>query len=411
MKIWKRIILLIVAGLTCAYAHAQEHRIEADIIFRQSQSVIDKDFANNTEQLAKITHLLDSMRHDERIEIRSIEFCGAASPEGSSTINKRLSNARLKALENFVRSHADEEIPEELIIRNDHYIPWATLAEQVAESDAWYKDEVLEIINTPVGETTDAAGNPVDGRIPLLREIEDGAAWREMFQLYFAEMRNAYMVMVTYVRHPNVTTRSIALHEQRPFPPTDIVTEYPAPTKPYPRHLYIKTNGIGWLMAVTNVAVEADFAKKWSFQLPIYYSAYNYFTSTIKFRTFTIQPEIRYWFADNVNDKFFLGAHFGLSYYNFAIEGKYRIQDKDGETPALGGGLSVGYRMPISKNGRWKMEFSLGAGVYTLKYDKFFNTDRTSDGELSHTINKTWFGLDHAAVSFSYMFNLNKKNR
>ena len=164
-------------------------------------------------------------------------------------------------------------------------------------------------------------------------------------------------------------------------------------------------------MSVANVAVEVDFAKHWSAQLPIYYSGVNYFTQTLKFRTFCIQPEVRYWFSGNMNDKFFLGAHAGMAYYNYALDGQYRIQDKDGKRPALGGGLSIGYRLPISKNGRLKMEFTVGGGVYSLKYDKFYNTQSTSQGEKAETIDKIWYGVDHAAISFSYMFNLKRKNK
>ncbi len=37
----------------------------------------------------------------------------------------------------------------------------------------------------------------------------------------------------------------------------------------------------------------------------------------------------------------------GLAYYNFAFNGKYRYQDHLRQTPALGGGLSIGYRLPL----------------------------------------------------------------
>ena len=55
-------------------------------------------------------------------------------------------------------------------------------------------------------------------------------------------------------------------------------------------------------------------------------SDWNYFKETIKFRTLAIMPESRYWISEN-NDGFFAGAHFGLAYYNFAFNGKYRYQD------------------------------------------------------------------------------------
>lgn len=170
----------------------------------------------------------------------------------------------------------------------------------------------------------------------------------------------------------------------------------------------MKTNAIGLGMAIANVAAEVDLAKHWSFTLPVYYSAWDYFKSTIKFRTFALQPEFRYWLSEE-NDGFFGGVHFGLAYYNFAFDGDYRYQDHNRETPAIGGGVSIGYRLPISKNNRWKVEFSLGAGVYSRHYDKFHNTPRTKDGLMIESIKKTYWGIDQAAVSFSYSFDLKKK--
>lgn len=65
--------------------------------------------------------------------------------------------------------------------------------------------------------------------------------------------------------------------------------------------------------------------------------------------------------------------------------------------------------MPISKDNRWRMEFSLGAGVYPLHYDVFHNTKKTKDGLMTETIKKTYWGIDQAAISFLYTFDLKKK--
>lgn len=176
------------------------------------------------------------------------------------------------------------------------------------------------------------------------------------------------------------------------------------------RHLHLKTNMLGLGLAIANVAVEVDLARQWSFTLPVYYSAWDYFKSTTKFRTLAFQPEFRYWpWAAERNDGFFTGAHFGLAYYNIATNGKYRYQDHLRKTPAIGGGVSVGYRLPIDRCNRWRIEFSVGAGVYSLHYDKFHNTSPTKEGLMINSEKKTYLGIDQAAISFSYTFNLNRK--
>ena len=175
-----------------------------------------------------------------------------------------------------------------------------------------------------------------------------------------------------------------------------------------PRHIYVKTNllGLGALMA--NAAVEVDFAKHWSVQLPIYFSAWDYFVEGYKFRIAAIQPEVRFWPSRKSNDKFFIGAHGGFGHYNFAFGGEHRYQDKGCNTPALGGGLSVGVRFPLCKSGRWKMEFSVGAGAYSLNYDTYYNVP---NGGLLATDKKTYIGLDQANLSLAYTFNLNNKRK
>ena len=145
-----------------------------------------------------------------------------------------------------------------------------------------------------------------------------------MNRLFFGQMRNAYAVIVTYkkaippVPEP-VTIPDTALLVPEPVvetveivPDTVAVTEPVIPeAKEWMRRLHLKTNTLGWGLAIVNVAVEVDLAKHWSLTLPVYYSAWDYFKSTVKFRTFAIQPEFRYWFSER-NDGFFAGAHFGL---------------------------------------------------------------------------------------------------
>jgi hypothetical protein len=172
--------------------------------------------------------------------------------------------------------------------------------------------------------------------------------------------------------------------------------------------LSLKTNLIGLGLGISNIGIEADLAKHWSLAIPIYYSAWNYFSPTIKFRTLGVQPEVRYWFKEN-NTGLFLGAHLGVASYNIATDGLTRFQDHNGKSPAWGGGISVGYRMPLSKkHPNWKVEFTVGAGAYALYYDKFYNLE---DGRLFDSRRRTYFGVDNAAINISYRFNLNKRKR
>lgn len=419
MWINKCYIILILTLLGGSVAYSQENRSEIFVDFRVNSTQIDPAYGNNAERLQEITTVLQGILNDTTVDVLQLSFCGTASPEGSYQLNKRLAQGRLEALENMVRSKV--AVPDSIITRNSEYIPWNYLATMVEESDISHKAEILGILKGESEIVDYHSGQHIDSRILKLKELDNGKVWQEMNRRFFSRMRNACVVFVTFkhVPQPPVVIPEPVIEEvEAPIDTVEIIEPAPVIVDTVPdsapiveeweRKLYVKTNALGLGLAIANAAVEIDLCKHWSFNLPVYYSAWDYFSETIKFRTLAVQPEIRYWFSEKnlCNDGWYLGAHFGLAYYNIATDGEYRTQDHDGTSPALGGGLAVGYRMPISRNNRWKMEFSIGAGAYKLHHDKFRNYH---NGLLVYTEKKTYIGIDQASVSFSYTFDLKRK--
>ena len=418
MCIKKYCITLILLLFGVGIAHSQESRTEICVDFRVNSTVIDSAYSDNAARMQEIIEFLRNIRQDSTINIVEISFCGAASPEGSDQLNRKLARGRLTALERLVRKEVD--IPDSLITRNDSYIPWDYLKSQIEDSGLIHKDEVISILEEESLLVDYHHPNThIDNCIVKLKRLDNGKVWQQMNKLFFKRMRNACAIFVTYKQElPPVQEPVIVPDTIKEEPIVEVVEIVPdttaivAPVVPdveeWTRRLHVKTNAIGLGMGIANVAAEIDLTKHWSFTLPVYYSARDYFKTKIKFRTFSVQPEFRYWLSEN-NDGFFAGAHFGLAYYNFAFDGDYRYQDHNRETPSIGGGVSVGYRLPVSRNNRWWVEFSLGAGVYSRHYDKFHNTPNTKDGLMIESIKKTYWGIDQAAVSFSYSFDLKKK--
>ena len=412
MCIKKYCILLILLLLGIGIAHSQENRTEISVDFRVNSTVIDFAYSGNIDRIQEIIDFLRAIRQDSTVNIVEVSFCGAASPEGSAQQNRRLARSRLEALEKIIRREVD--IPDSLITRNDNYIPWDYLKSQIEGSDLVSKDKVIAILEEEA-RLVDYyyPYTHIDNRIVKLKALDGGVVWQQMNSLFFEQMRNASVVFVTHkkelppVKEPEAETEAVAVAETAPDTAATAAPIAPE-VEEWAHKLHLKTNAIGLGMGIANVAVEIDMARHWSFALPVYYSAWDYFKQTVKFRTFAVQPEFRYWLSDE-NDGFFAGAHFGLAYYNLAIDGDYRYQDHNRETPAIGGGVSIGYRLPISKNNRWRVEFSVGAGAYTIHYDKFHNTPDTKDGLLIESNKNTYWGIDQAAVSFSYSFDLKKK--
>lgn len=429
------LVVLAFAGQSVLHAqNSSECRVEFSVAFRQSYSIIDPAFRNNAKNLDDIVAFIAEKSRDTSLVLKSVEFVGTSSPEGYIEANERLAVKRATSLEHFIRERIS--IPDSIVSVNT-YTHWEALVDAVQSSDLSNKKAVLDILNQQQSRVVYSRTQSEDGRIVQLRNMDAGATWYTIKKRFLGTMRNAAAVFVTYYKHetpagegegailpPQTAEQPIEnkveppVEPEQPVQPETVEPAQPVPpvqpTEPqkpaqedWTRHIHVKTNAVGWALSSANAAVEIDLAKHWSFALPIYYSGVDYFKANLKFRIFAIQPEFRYWFKPD-NKGWFVGGHFGMAYYNFAVQGKWRIQDRNGNTPALGGGISAGYRMPISRNGRWNVEFSLGAGVYNADYDKFYNKH---NGKLGENIHKTFVGIDNVGVSFTYMFDLKKRNK
>ena len=166
----------------------------------------------------------------------------------------------------------------------------------------------------------------------------------------------------------------------------------------FPVRNYLRTNLIDDALAIPNITWELDLSTRTSVAVTMGLSYWNYFKGTIKLREYKLVPEFRYWF--NQSRKWYVEAHLGVVYFNFATGGDYRYQDRNGKTPALGGGIGGGFRLDLGSS-PFSLEFGLGVGVYDVRYDKFKNFFR---GPLVSTHHMTYIGLDKVGVSLVYKF-------
>ena len=408
--------ILILMLMRVGVAYSQEIRTEICIDFRVSSDVIDPAYSDNAARIKETIDFLKSIREDKTVNLIEVSFCGAASPEGSDQLNRRLARGRLSALERLVRKEV--HIPDSLITRNDSYIPWENLKSQIEASELECKNEVIAILEEESKLVNYHQPNThIDNRIVKIRQLKDGKVWEQMQELFFEPMRNASAVFITIKTEmpsaePTAAPKTVVAEqepvvEEAPEAPVTVETVTPE-VKGWSSKMHIKTNVIGLGMGIGNLAVEIDLAPHWSIAVPFYYSGgFDYIKPTVKFRGMAVQPEARFYVKGN--DGFYLGAHLGLGWYNFALDGEFRIQDHKGRTPAYGGGLGLGYALNFKKNPHWGMEFSIGGGAYKTKYDIFYNEHNGPYAE--HGVEDWYYGVDNASISFTYSFNLKKEGR
>jgi hypothetical protein len=182
---------------------------------------------------------------------------------------------------------------------------------------------------------------------------------------------------------------------------TVAIIPYQEPVVQKNRFWAIKTNLFQLGAGVANLGVEYPVGDRFSIDLPVTYSPYT-IKSNWKIRTLTLQPEFRWWWNSPMKGHF-LGVHGHVGYYNVSLDRFDRYQDKNGDTPLWGGGLSYGYALPLK--GAWNLEFTAGAGYAHLVYDIFYNVE---NGARYETSTKDYWGLTRIGITLVYTLNIRK---
>ena len=164
------------------------------------------------------------------------------------------------------------------------------------------------------------------------------------------------------------------------------------------RYLGVKTNIAAWAGTIMNIAADVQVSEHFSIELPILWCPWH-ISSKHAVKTFTVQPEARYWLSKPGTGHFF-GVHAHVGWFNVKWN-RDRYQDAD--RPLLGAGISYGYLLPFSEH--WAGEFTLGAGYANMRYDTYYNMD---NGARIDTRTKNYWGITRVGLSVVYRFNLKK---
>ena len=165
---------------------------------------------------------------------------------------------------------------------------------------------------------------------------------------------------------------------------------------PSSRYVAVKTNLAAWAGTIMNLAADVQVSKHFSVELPVLWCPWHV-SSKHAVKTFTIQPEGRYWLARPGEGHFF-GVHAHIGWFNVKWN---RDRYQDTSRPLLGAGISYGYLLPLGEH--WAGEFTLGAGYANMKYDTYYNI---GNGARIDTRTKNYWGITRVGISVVYRFNL-----
>ncbi|MFK2379119.1 DUF3575 domain-containing protein [Bacteroides fragilis] len=186
--------------------------------------------------------------------------------------------------------------------------------------------------------------------------------------------------------------------EQQPEQAVKITVETETAPSSSGRYLGVKTNIAAWAGTIMNVAADVQVSEHISVELPVLWCPW-YVSDKHAVKTFTIQPEARYWLSKPGAGHFF-GVHAHVGWFNVKWN---RDRYQDTSRPLLGAGISYGYLLPF--NAHWAGEFTLGAGYANMRYDTYYNID---NGARIDTRTKNYWGITRVGFSVVYRFNLKK---
>ncbi len=369
-------------------------------------------FPVGVSQLPKNDALLNELRttvipqiNGDSLQLVSMIMRGAASPEGSIDLNRRLGNERVKALLQFFSENLRFPLGDDVLSVGtdiEDYRSLCLLMRRADDSDY-----------TTVKGLCDSF---LDSDLPRLKQSlkaeQGGRLWQRLLTTYFPQLRTARFVIVLRKFTPKpeepVTVPAVPIEpiaSIAPIASIDTIAyidtiasiepiEPTAPAEPLDtilrrrELLSVKTNllfyavympGYDRWCPIPNVALEyypkrGHFTFGASFDMPWWqdYDAHKYF----QLRNY--QLETRYYLRSSsvpggypagkspAFSGFYLQAYGHLGLFGICFDA-----NRGWVGEGAGGGLGLGYVTPISRNGHWRLEFGLQAGFFRCKYDPY----------------------------------------
>ena len=398
-----RFILGILIGMMgCVLASAQVTRDSVKIYFHQGKHKLDSTFVSNKQTLEWIDCTV--------LQVYKIEVVGGASPEGSVSLNKRLSEKRAKVLFDYLSRYG--QLPDSLKTTRFVGRDWQGLLRLVkADHQVPYQQESIELIEQIIREVESGVKTKID---PFWRltALCDGKPYRYMYKNLFPELR-ASTLLLWFREKPQL------VHQELPSLKTDMPALQPLSpvVVPQPTSVYwaIKTNALYDVLAVPNIGAELYVGDGWSVGTNWMYAWWKHDHKHWYWRIYGGDLYVRKWFGKQAKEKPLSGHHVGLYAqaltYDFATGGRGYMGGKPGGTifdkASYAIGLEYGYSLPLAH--RLNLDLSVGLGYLSGQYQEYLPQDDCYVWQS--TKHRKWFGPIKAEVSLVYLlgrYNYNK---
>lgn len=395
---------------------AEELKDSSVFLFHQGKSNLDLSFGENEKTAAHLSaYYNDSINP---VLITKLKIIGGASPEGSVSLNKNLSDRRALTIADFINTGIN---PETEYCGRD----WNGLLGLV-ENDSLmpYKSETINIINDIILDNNTHKVDDIEGERNLnrLKRLHGGIPYRYMYSHLFPKLR-ASRVYVAYIMHPDIafpglfpykTDIYIPTPQPLVIPPVSSSNKTRGGDKEKNFYMSLKTNLLYDIAALPTIGAEFYIGKNISVTGNWTYGWWSTNSRHRYWRAYGGDIGLRWWFGKAAKEKPLTGHHIGIyggiTTYDFEFGGSGRMGGLPGhniwDRCMHLAGVEYGYSLPIAS--RLNMDFTIGLGYMGGKYIKY---KPHNNGYMWESTNRLhWIGPTKLEISLVWLLGKGNKN-
>lgn len=416
---------MILAHIACVALCAQQSDT-LEVYFRQGYSTWVPGYRGNGERLESFVERFRELHSDKVFNrISKIHIVAGCSPEGSWSLNQRLSQRRADRMRGVLKDYIS--LPDSVIVVDSRGINWQDLRRLVAEDPNMpYKEEVLDHIDNTPETTTGQSGKMVETRKLRLMYMRNGEPWQYMYRKYFPVLRCFNLVIVVEWEKLEAVKLEVKKEEMDTvpaisYPYVPIKYEYQLPARPQepesikPFYMAIKSNLLYDIVAVPDIGVEFYLGRDWSMTGNWMYAWWKHDMKHWYWRIYGGELGFRKWFGRAAKEKPLTGHHLGIYgqmfTYDFETGGRGYMGGEPGGTlwdkANYAAGVEYGYSKPIGK--RLNLNFTIGVGYMGGVYHEYLPIDDCYVWQV--TKKRHWVGPTKAEVSLVWLLGRGNINR
>lgn len=358
---------------------ARERSHRTVVRFSVGQAAIDTAAFGNGRALDSLRTVSASIMADSTVDIAGIRFDGYASPEGPASLNRRLSQQRRLALEEYVRKHTS--LPDSLY----------------------------------------SSSNAVYDTVSACAYVNASVAERAIMAKDFAPLRYA-SVEISYQQRgirPSAVPMNVSVAESALAYAPDSITPVNNLPPDYqetktgdsasscrPFYLGVRTNMLYDALLVPTLGAEVYVGRNLSISGQWSYAWWSKNRSHRYWRFYGGDLGMRWWFGRHAHAKPLTGHHLGVYAQLFTYDFETGGRGQMGAKFNYGGGIEYGFALPVAS--RFNIDFSVGIGYLAGRYHDY----KPIDGHYvwQATRNRHWFGPTKAEVSLVWLIGRGNRN-